>query len=144
MVSQSMPSSARMSSPCSLNSGARLAGAGSPPNWIGARHDLEGRAARGLGSPACSRWPRTAGRPCRFERVLHDAPLAGEVGQPLAPLGQRVLGEAASRSACASARVLQERVVVGEAGVGRQLGPPDQLAQLGPVLARPAGSRRTI
>ncbi len=36
MVSQSIPRSERTLSPCSLNSGARLGTAGTPPNWTGA------------------------------------------------------------------------------------------------------------
>ena len=50
MVSQSSPSSSRIASPCSLNSGARPAAAGSLVVLHGRRHQLERRAVGGLQS----------------------------------------------------------------------------------------------
>ena len=70
-----------------------------------------------------------------LERVLHDAPLAGEVGQPLAPLGHRVLGEGLLQERLRLQAVLDQPGVVGEARVGAELGPADGHAELGPVAA---------
>ena len=134
MVSQSMPTSSRMASPCSLNSGARRTGAGSPPNCTGAATSLNGVPPAGL---ALLHVP--VGDALRvdraLERVLHHAPLAGEVGQPLAPLGHRALGEGHLEERLRLQAVLDQRRVVGEARVGPELGPPDGVAELDPVPA---------
>ena len=135
MVSQSTPISSRMASPCSLNSGARRTGAGSPPNCTGDGHQLEGRAARRLAVLHVA-----VGDALRvdraLERVLHDAPLAGEVGQALAPFRQGVLGERRFQERPAPRRLFSSSAgVVGEARVGPELGPADRVAELGPVAA---------
>ena len=85
MVSQSSPRSARMASPCSLNSGARPGLAGSSSNCTGAATSWNGDAVGGLAvlHVAVGDGLRV-GR--RLERVLDDGPLADEVGEPLAPL----------------------------------------------------------
>ena len=75
IVSQSRPSSARISSPCSLNSGARPGAAGSLVVLHGRGHQLERRAAGGVAvlEVAVGDRLRVDGG---LERVLHDRPLA--------------------------------------------------------------------
>ena len=134
MVSQSIPTSSRMASPCSLNSGARRTGDGLAAELHGRGHHLERRAARGLAvlHVAVGDALRVDGA---LERVLHDAPLAGEVGQAFAPLGHGVLGEGLLHERLRLQAVLDQPGVVGEARVGPELGPPDRDAELGPVAA---------
>ena len=122
----------RIASPCSLNSGARWPGGRLPVELHRGRRPAGRACPRRSRSPACSRWRRTAGRPppraCPARR-----PLPGEVGQALAPLGQRVLGEDLGRGALHGLRAVgHQDGVVGEAGVGGQLGAPDRLAQRRP------------
>ena len=136
MVSQSSPRSARIASPCSLNSGARPAAAGSSSNCTGAATSWNGDAVGGLAvlHVAVGDGLRV-GR--RLERVLHDRPLADEVGEPLAPLVERCARRTTSRrgSRSASALLAMSDCVVGEALVGGELGPADDRAQRRPVLA---------
>ena len=88
MVSQSSPSSARMASPCSLNSGARPAVAGSLVVLHRCGDQLERVPGRGLAvlQVAVGHGLRVDGR---LERVLHHGPLAVEVGEAGAPLVER-------------------------------------------------------
>ena len=139
IVSQSRPSSARMASPCSLSSGARPAGAGSPSNWTGAATSWNGDAVGGLAVLDVAVGDGL-GIDRGLERVLHDGPLADEVGQPLAPLGQGALGEDLARGSRWPPRLFAiSDGVVGEARVGGQLGPADGLAERRPSTCRPAG-----
>ena len=99
MVSQSSPSSARMASPCSLNSGARPGVAGSSSNWTGAATSWNGHPGRGLAvlEVAVGHGLRVDGR---LERVLHHRPLPVEVGEARPPLLERAPTAKTSVSAC--------------------------------------------
>ena len=118
MASQSRPSSARMASPCSLNSGAR-------PGPPAPRRTGPVRPPAGTGVPAAV-WHvlhvavgdrLRVGR--RLERVLHDRPLPDEVGEPLAPLVEGGRREHLGQDLDGLGAVGHERRVVGEARVGR-------------------------
>ena len=138
MVSQSNPSSSRMASPCSLNSGARSGTAGSPSNCTGAAASWNGIAGRRLAVlDVAVGHGLGVGR--RLEGVLHDGPLAVEVGQPLAPLVEGGTGEHLVQQLGGLGAVGHQRGVVGEAGIGGQLGPADGLAQRAASTWRPAG-----
>ena len=71
----------------------------------------------------------------RLERVLDDGPLADEVGEAPAPVVEGPLGERVAQDLDGFGAVGHERRVVGEAGVGGELGPFDDLAHGRPVLA---------
>src|SRR6516162_4729381 len=95
MVSQSIPSSSRMASPCSLNSGERPAARGRTVLDITVGRDLR-VDRRGL------------------ESVLDHAPLPREVSQPLAPLADGALGERHLQQRLRVQRVLHQVVVAVE------------------------------
>ena len=134
MVSQSSPRSARMASPCSLNSGARPAGAGSSSNCTGAATSRKatpsavsqsctyplatvcGSAAASSVSWTTVHWPTKSARRSRHSL---EGPLGERVAQDLDGFGA----------------VGHERRVVGEARVGGELGSVDDLAHGRPVLA---------
>ena len=69
-----------------------------------------------------------------LEGVLHDRPLATEVGQPLPPLVQGTLGEGGGEQFVALVAVGQDRGGIDEALVVGQLRNADQGDGLGPVL----------
>ena len=135
--------SSRISSPCSLNSGARSGAGGSPPYCTGAAASWNGMPSTVSQScdVAVGDGLRVGGG---LERVLHHRPLAGEAREPLAPLVGGALGErpaqqlgglggVGSPMAAASAK----RSSVGE------LGPAETSHTSGQYFARlQAGERR--
>ena len=133
--SMSSPRLPRIWSPCSLNSGARFGMAGVPSYCTGAA-----TSSKGLPSAVSSRWTQPVRDRLhvlhRLERVLHHRPLPAEVVEPHSPLGQPAARRTPrGRIVGGLGGVGDEVLVLREALVGGELGPPDHPARVGPVAA---------